>query len=382
MASKARKPYVINKAGGQTAEILLYDQIGDGFWSEGITAKSFALDLRKAGKVKTINVRINSPGGSVFDGLAIYNALREHSATVNVYIDGMALSIASVIAMSGDTVYMADNALIMIHNPRGAVAGSAEEIASYVTMLSKLRDSIVSAYKNKTDMEEDDLVELMDAETWMSADEAIDKGFADELTGAKAVAARAPIPEFLNVPVHVQDKLSVLSQKTGAKNMSEGNASAGDDRIPATLQQLKALKGATSDFVIAQLEANTTLEEAMIALVDQLAGQLAQATARITQLETQQSQKPAEGGGLAKEPPPQSPVDAAADQPAKAPGAPPLDHAGPPKDTVPDQPWGKDPVAFAKQKAREVSTARGIPVHQAFNLVLKEFPGIADAMNA
>ena len=104
------------KCKGTMADILIYEDIGDG-WLGGISAKTFADELKKLKNLTQLNVRINSPGGAVFDGLAIYNTLKKHKANVTVSIDGLAASIASVIAMAGDQITMAENALMMIHDP-------------------------------------------------------------------------------------------------------------------------------------------------------------------------------------------------------------------------------------------------------------------------
>ncbi|MCK5219101.1 Clp protease ClpP, partial [bacterium] len=116
-------------------EILIYDQIGEDWFGDGVQAKKFAEELRDLGDIETIELRINSPGGSVWDGNAIYNTLRGHKATVNVTIDGLAASIASVIAMSGDTITMPENALMMIHNPATIAFGEAEEMRKAANML-------------------------------------------------------------------------------------------------------------------------------------------------------------------------------------------------------------------------------------------------------
>jgi ATP-dependent protease ClpP protease subunit len=113
------------QAGG--AEIVIYDEIG----AFGIPAKAFLDELKALGPVAELTVRINSPGGSVFDGVAIYNALKRHDAAVTVWIDGIAASIASMIAMAGDEVVMPENAMLVLHDPSGLVAGTASTCAPW-----------------------------------------------------------------------------------------------------------------------------------------------------------------------------------------------------------------------------------------------------------
>ena len=153
---------------GDKAEIWIYEEIGEDFWSgDGITAKSFQKDLAtiKAGQ---IDLHINSPGGEVFDGITIFNLLKQHPATITTYIDGLAASIASVIAMAGDRVVMAENALFMIHTPYGMTVGDSTEMRKMADTLDKVRGSIVLAYTGKTGKDEGEITNLMDAESWLS----------------------------------------------------------------------------------------------------------------------------------------------------------------------------------------------------------------------
>lgn len=188
MSTKSEKPFYSIKAQTPTiAEVWIYEQIGEHWWSEGITAKKFCQDLTDL-KCDTINLHINSPGGSVFDGQAIYNSLVRHPATVNVYIDGLAASIASVIALAGDKIIMGDNALYMIHNPWGATQGTAEEMRKCADVLDKCKDTIVNVYAKRCNLSAADIIAAMDAETWYSATEALAAGFIDEVGATMAPA--------------------------------------------------------------------------------------------------------------------------------------------------------------------------------------------------
>lgn len=176
--------YSIQAKADQAAEISIYDEIG--YW--GVTAKQFIGDL-KAIDATTIKLAINSPGGAVFDALAIYNALRQHPANVEVTIMGVAASAASVIAMAGDTVVMPENAFMMIHNPLNMAYGNADDLREMADVLDKIGASLVGIYAKRTGLPEDEIKALLDAETWLNAEEAVLKGFADELQPELNVAA-------------------------------------------------------------------------------------------------------------------------------------------------------------------------------------------------
>lgn len=173
---------------GRTGEIWLYDQVGDG-WFGGMSAKTFGAELRALGQVDTINLHINSPGGSVFDGVSIYNQLKQHRARVVVDIDGVAASIASVIAMAGDEIRIADNAMLMIHNPYTMAAGGAEDMRKTADLLDQIRDVIASTYVKRTKKGDAEIKQMMDEETWMAAGDAADFGFVDLVTPEQRVAA-------------------------------------------------------------------------------------------------------------------------------------------------------------------------------------------------
>ncbi|MBT4838873.1 MAG: Clp protease ClpP [Methylococcales bacterium] len=175
------------KAEGDHAEILIYDAIGSGMFG-GLSAKAFVTDLNQHKNVKNITVRVNSPGGEVFDGTAIYNALLNHPAKIDVHIDGMALSMASAIAMAGDTVTMAENAMMMIHDPSISVSGTARKLRKTAETLDKTKNAILCAYARKTGKQEDEISVLMALETWMNAQEALDHGFIDAISEPTQIA--------------------------------------------------------------------------------------------------------------------------------------------------------------------------------------------------
>lgn len=183
----AKSWYSIRNAAKGDAEISIYDEIG----VYGVRAKDFVRDLKAAGDVQSITLRINSPGGSVFDGLAIHNVLKDHKARVTVKVDGIAASIASVIAMAGDRVEMPANAMMMIHDPSGAVLGTSSDMREIADVMDKVKASLITAYTAKSGQDADTIGQMMAETTWLSAEEAVEWGFADEVTGAVAIAACA-----------------------------------------------------------------------------------------------------------------------------------------------------------------------------------------------
>lgn len=168
------------------AEMLLYDEVSP--W--GVTAEAFKRELDSI-KSEKLNLRINSPGGDVFDSLAIYNALREHPAEVTTYIDGLAASMASVIALAGDHVVAAERSFFMIHHPWSIVIGNAADMRKEADVLEKISGSMVSAYAERTGRDAAELTAWMDEETWFTAAEAQDAGFIDEVSAAKAAEEEA-----------------------------------------------------------------------------------------------------------------------------------------------------------------------------------------------
>lgn len=171
--------------GGAEYELLIYGDIGDSWWSESVTAQSVAQQLNDLDDtVATINVRINSYGGSVADGLAIYNALKRHKATKAVTVDGVAMSSASLVAMAGDTVKMPPTSILMIHAPWGGVYGNAKELRQYADVLDQFADAMANAYVAKSGMSRDDVLSLLkDGEDhYYTGEEAVAAGFADAVT--------------------------------------------------------------------------------------------------------------------------------------------------------------------------------------------------------
>ena len=169
-------------AGDAPAEIFVYGVVGQDYWGEGTTASDVVGFLAQAGAAP-VTVRINSPGGDAFDGLAIYNVLRAHAPGVTVQVDGIAASAASIIAMAGNPLIMPVASMLMIHNARIRVAGSKEDFAAIGAALTKIDGVMAGVYASKSGKPAADMTALMDAETYLTADEAEDLGLCDTVLG-------------------------------------------------------------------------------------------------------------------------------------------------------------------------------------------------------
>lgn len=205
--------YKINARDGGIAEIAIFDDIGG--W--GITARQFAQELSSFRDISLIKLYIHSPGGDVFEGMAIYNLIRNHPARVEVEVLGLAASMASVIAMAGDLIIMPENAMMMIHRPWGIQGGDADNMRRYADLLDKVEDTLVSAYTTKTGLTADNIKTMLAAETWLTGAEAVEQGFADQLAQPLQMAASLTskrIEEFDHMP----DKLKALMAPRGQGN--------------------------------------------------------------------------------------------------------------------------------------------------------------------
>ncbi len=188
-----------------TVDFYLYDIVD---WL-GADPQQFMQDLKEVSANQTIKVRINSPGGSVFDGTALYNGLKQHEAKVETYVDGVAASISSVIAMAGDEIYIAENAYMMIHEPFSMVIGNADEMRKEADLLDKVSDTIVSTYAKRSDKNKDEIKQALQEETWLVGQEAIDFGLADYIAEEQTAENRFDLSVFNNVPE------SLLNASTG-----------------------------------------------------------------------------------------------------------------------------------------------------------------------
>lgn len=182
-------------AADNSATIYIYGPVGAFWWSDsGVSANQFRQDLAALGSVDSIDVRINSEGGDVFDGQAIYSLLVQNRATIAVHIDGIAASAASFIAMAGNTIEISESAYVMIHNASGVCAGRAEDMRKTADLLDTTNGALRGIYAARTKNTTADLTKWMDAETWFTGAEAVKKGFADTMVPNLGVAASIQDP--------------------------------------------------------------------------------------------------------------------------------------------------------------------------------------------
>ena len=179
------------------ATVYIYDEIS---WY-GIQAETFIKDFNNLTE-KTIHLRFNSPGGSVFDGTAMFNTIKNHKSRTIAHIDGLAASISSIVALAADEVRMSENAFMMIHDPWSMVVGSADDMRDEADLLDKVGGTIATTYINKTGKTDEEIKTLMAAETWMTADEALEMGFIDAIDKEerKEKATLFDLSVYANVP--------------------------------------------------------------------------------------------------------------------------------------------------------------------------------------
>lgn len=248
------------KSAAKVAHISIYGEIG----MFGVTAQDFLNELRALGDVDTIKLSINSPGGSVTDGFAIHNMLARHPATIDVTVDGLAASMASVIAMVGHTVTMPDNALMMIHDPSGHVSGESKELRKTADLLDKLKQSIVNAYVRRTGLKSVDVEAMMADTTWLDASEAVKLGFADYVAAPADIRNTFDLSRFKNAPLNGGTTMTKETPKT----MTAEELKAETDKAAATATETAkadAKKSATEIIAACKLAGKESLAAGFIA---------------------------------------------------------------------------------------------------------------------
>jgi ATP-dependent Clp protease, protease subunit len=273
----ANRWYAIQSSSDNEAEVevSIYDEIGFG----GVTAKDFMAEVKKF-KGQHIHLRINSVGGSVIEGAAIYNALRRHKGGLTVHVDGLAASMASVIAMAGEEVYIADNAMLMIHNPWSMTMGDADDLRKEADVLDKLKNTLVNAYAKKTGMETEDIAAMMDEETWLNATQSVAMGFADEIEdGVEAAASINPATARANAltPFPI---LCARPPKTSKPKRP----------LPSKLSRSRLSKQPVTDAAAVDISSEDNMNAELQAKVDALQADLA---AKNAEAEAAQRRKPA-----------------------------------------------------------------------------------------
>lgn len=253
MLNKAKSPfqkyrafYDFVKADENIIELTIYDEIGFG----GVTAKGIKADLESV-SAKTIKVKINSPGGDVFDGVAIHNLLKDHPARIEVVVDGVAASAASIIAMAGDYITVADGAFVMIHNAWALTMGNADDHLKTIEALRKIDSALVGIYANRSGGNPEAIKRMMKDETWLNGAEAVQLGFADSTAQQpekSAVSAAFDLSVFSNVP----EKL-----RAHAPSPMPTNGDLTRKQLERTLRNAGLSKSAASRFASAGMRALT-----------------------------------------------------------------------------------------------------------------------------
>ena len=214
--------YTIRALAG-AAEVSIYDEIG----AHGVSAKGFLAELGALADGTPIDLRLNSPGGSVFDAVAIHNALQRHPGEITVWIDGIAASAASYVAMAGDAIVMPENAFLMLHDPAGMVIGTAVDMRAMADALDKVKGSLVQGYAAKSGRPDAEIATLMADETWFDAQDALASGLADRIAEPVRLVARFDIAQFRNAPPELVEAVQV------PETVPDGNGIQGDAQGPA-----------------------------------------------------------------------------------------------------------------------------------------------------
>ena len=208
------------KATEKSAEIVIYDEIGKSWWGEDtVSAKSFLDELTALGEVDQIDLRINSPGGDVFDGVAIHNAIKNHKANVTAYVDGLAASAASFIAMAANKIVMPANSFMLVHGASGFSFGNADDMRAVAEDLDRIDKSLTATYAARSKSSNAKVKALMKEDRLMDASEAKEWGFADEVIAEKKMAANY--------------SLRLLPQAAAEKIRAETGEGQGDPPPPA-----------------------------------------------------------------------------------------------------------------------------------------------------
>lgn len=199
--------YEIRALAAGRVEIFLYDVIGG--W--GITAQQFVSECKEAGvfEASAVDLHIHSPGGDVMQGFAIFNTLSRLKAKLDIWVDGVAASMASmIVCLPGATVHMPENAWLMVHKPWGGIAGDSDDMRDYAAWLDRNEALMLSAYMNKTGLGQEELEAMLKAETWLNGAEAVEKGFADTLEPELQAAAcvnQNKLKDYQNMPEQINN---------------------------------------------------------------------------------------------------------------------------------------------------------------------------------
>ena len=207
--------YNIKNKSSEVADVYLFNDIG----TFGVTAQNF-IDEIKEYEDTELNIHINSLGGEVFEGMAIYSIIQRRKAKTTVYIEGIAASIASVIALAADEVIMSENSLLMIHNAWGGTQGEAKDMRKQAKILDKITNEIAEVYVKKSGIPYNEVIRMMDEETWLTAEEAVALGLVDSISEPIKVAAKYDVSKYKNITNKKVEQILSLTKKREI-NMTE-----------------------------------------------------------------------------------------------------------------------------------------------------------------
>jgi len=269
--------YAVTNQTNDSADVEIYDEIGG--W--GVSAKEFIKGLQ-ALSGKHLNLRINSPGGSIVDGQAIISALKRHTGGFTAWVDGLAASMASVIACAAEKCYMADGAMMMIHRASTVSMGDASDLRKDADILEKFERGLLSVYQAKTGMDEGQLKEMLAQETWMDSLEAVALGFADGITDAPVAMASV-----------TQGEMRARFDTFRSKSMK--NTPANNEELPESPEEEAAQVAAESaDSAASTAEETPVIEETVVA--DET---IEEETSESSEAPAESSEAPVEGASVA-----------------------------------------------------------------------------------
>jgi ATP-dependent Clp endopeptidase proteolytic subunit ClpP len=285
-----RKWYEINN-GVDVTDVYLFNDIG----TFGISAQSFVEEIKEY-EEKELAIHINSLGGEVFDGMAIYSIIQRRKAKTTVYIEGIAASIASVIALAADEVIMSENSLLMIHNAWGGSSGDASEMRKQADVLDKISNEIAEIYVKKTHLPYDEIIRMMGEETWLTAEEAVAMGFVDSISEPIKVAAKYDVSKFKNITMEKVEKTLNINNKKKIK-MTEELKSWFNSKVDDIIAKVK---NSDVEQSVESVDVNITLadNEEMIGKLSEFEATVSELNNSITDLEGEKETLTEEVGRL------------------------------------------------------------------------------------
>lgn len=284
-------------AQGSPNEIKLYGPIG----YPGITAQEVKKQLESADPSQPLVIRIDSEGGSVFDGMSIHDAIAAWPSGSKAIIESAAFSIASFIPMAAETIEITENGYLMLHNPYTGTEGDGEDHRKMADLLEKLQNSMVNAYAERTGQTQDEVRQIMRAETWFTASEAQQAGLVDRVLSTKK--ASRIIEASRNLPLRVVASLKVNGDPSGDCRVPQENRTMATERVAATAKGIKAKygKAVSAEFIVKALEEEMSMDDVGEMLVEELMSQVEEMSAKLAAMNEEVSALKAQAEEMAQE---------------------------------------------------------------------------------